>query len=62
MTHITTSQIIKELTIPYSESTSEINLEKSREVYCPYCNKYANTALLGPKCSICKHEMITVII
>jgi hypothetical protein len=61
MTHITSDQIIKEQTIPYTESTSKVNMEKTREVYCPYCNKYAITALLGPKCSICKHEMLTVI-
>lgn len=61
MTHIQDKDIVKLLTIPYTDSLSKINNEKTREIYCPYCNRYANTHLPAPKCSICKHDMISVI-
>lgn len=61
MTHIHSKDIIKQYTIPYTDSLAKINTEKTREVYCPYCNKYATTHIPAPKCSICKHDMQTVI-
>lgn len=32
-----------------------------RELYCPHCKIYTRSSLVTPKCSACKHDLITVV-